>query len=156
MLFLSEDFTICSKHVVANCRSLNDLSKISDLGVGVGVRVGESTLPGRRRKSHRPPPTDPDVNLSAHPARAVQSSVLNTAAPSARTDQVPVSGLLTANPALARGRAGRVERWPGAVHERGTGEARPGCRVPRDGWSAPMGDGLADMSTCPSPVSQRD
>jgi len=56
-------------------------------------------MPGRRRESHPPPPTDPDVN-SAHPARAVQSSVLSTAAPSARTDQVPVSEPLTACPAL--------------------------------------------------------
>src|SRR3954451_12077516 len=32
------------------------------------------TVPGRRRESHPPPPTDPDVNLSAHPARAVQLS----------------------------------------------------------------------------------
>src|SRR4051794_3666181 len=60
----------------------------------------KETVPGRRRESHPPPPTDPDVNLSAHPARAVQSSVLSTAAPSVRTGQVPVSGLLTASPAL--------------------------------------------------------
>lgn len=32
----------------------------------------EAWLPGRRPESHRPPPTDPDVNLSTHPARAVQ------------------------------------------------------------------------------------
>ena len=31
-------------------------------------------LPGRRRESHPPSPTDPDVSLSAHPARAVQLS----------------------------------------------------------------------------------
>src|SRR5664280_2732797 len=30
--------------------------------------------PGRRPESHRPPPTDPNVNLSVHSARAVQSS----------------------------------------------------------------------------------
>src|SRR5664280_2796028 len=30
--------------------------------------------PGRRREFHPPPPTDPDVNLSVHPARAVQFS----------------------------------------------------------------------------------
>ena len=39
--------------------------------------------PGRRPESHRPPPTDPDVSLSAHPARAVQFSGISTAAPSA-------------------------------------------------------------------------
>jgi hypothetical protein len=33
-------------------------------------------LPGRRRGSHPPPPTDPDVSLSAHPARAVQFQVV--------------------------------------------------------------------------------
>ena len=31
-------------------------------------------MPGRRREFHPPPPTDPDVNLSVHPARAVQFS----------------------------------------------------------------------------------
>ena len=31
-------------------------------------------MPGRRRESHPPSPTDPDVNLSAHPARAAQLS----------------------------------------------------------------------------------
>jgi hypothetical protein len=33
-------------------------------------------LPGSGRESHPPAPTDPDVSLSAHPARAVQSSGL--------------------------------------------------------------------------------
>jgi putative transposase len=33
----------------------------------------ESTLPGSGQGSHLPAPTDPDVSLSAHPARAVQS-----------------------------------------------------------------------------------
>ena len=42
-----------------------------------------SEPPGRRPESHRPPPTDPDVSLSAHPARAVQFSGISTAAPSA-------------------------------------------------------------------------
>jgi transposase-like protein len=37
--------------------------------------VGEEPpLPGRRRGSHPPSPTDPDVSLSAYPARAVQLS----------------------------------------------------------------------------------
>jgi hypothetical protein len=62
--------------------------------------VTDKAMPGRRREPHPPPPTDPDVNLSAHPARAVQSSVLSTAAPSARRGQVPVSEPLSASPAL--------------------------------------------------------
>jgi putative transposase len=33
----------------------------------------EAQLPGSGQGSHLPAPTDPDVNLSAHPARAVQS-----------------------------------------------------------------------------------
>jgi hypothetical protein len=33
----------------------------------------EANLPGSGQGSHLPAPTDPDVNLSAHPARAVQS-----------------------------------------------------------------------------------
>src|SRR4051812_26352108 len=33
-----------------------------------------ATLPSSRRESHPPALTDPDVNLSIHPARAVQSS----------------------------------------------------------------------------------
>jgi putative transposase len=33
----------------------------------------ESALPGSGQGSHLPAPTDPDVNLSVHPARAVQS-----------------------------------------------------------------------------------
>jgi len=33
----------------------------------------ESVLPGSGQESHLPAPTDPDVNLSIHPARAVQS-----------------------------------------------------------------------------------
>jgi hypothetical protein len=33
----------------------------------------EAALPGSGQGSHLPAPTDPDVNLSAHPARAVQS-----------------------------------------------------------------------------------
>jgi hypothetical protein len=33
----------------------------------------ESQLPGSGQGSHLPAPTDPDVSLSAHPARAVQS-----------------------------------------------------------------------------------
>ena len=33
----------------------------------------ESALPGSGQESHLPAPTDPDVNLSIHPARAVQS-----------------------------------------------------------------------------------
>jgi len=33
----------------------------------------ESQLPGSGQESHLPAPTDPDVNLSVHPARAVQS-----------------------------------------------------------------------------------
>ena len=33
----------------------------------------EAQLPGSGQESHLPAPTDPDVNLSAHPARAVQS-----------------------------------------------------------------------------------
>ena len=36
----------------------------------------EGPMPGRRRESHPPSPTDPDVSLAAHPARAVQSSGL--------------------------------------------------------------------------------
>jgi hypothetical protein len=36
--------------------------------------VVERLEPGRRREFHPPPPTDPDVNLSVHPARAVQFS----------------------------------------------------------------------------------
>jgi transposase InsO family protein len=34
----------------------------------------EAQLPGSGQEFHLPAPTDPDVNLSAHPARAVQSS----------------------------------------------------------------------------------
>ncbi|MGP4103473.1 transposase, partial [Nonomuraea sp. KM90] len=34
----------------------------------------EASLPGSGQESHLPAPTDPDVNLSIHPARAVQSS----------------------------------------------------------------------------------
>src|SRR5450759_4191185 len=37
-------------------------------------RRGARLTPGRRREFHPPPPTDPDVNLSVHPARAVQFS----------------------------------------------------------------------------------
>src|SRR6266511_3010780 len=37
-------------------------------------RAKTTQLPGRRRESHPPSPTDPDVSLAAHPARAVQSS----------------------------------------------------------------------------------
>ena len=33
----------------------------------------EAAVPGSGQESHLPAPTDPDVNLSAHPARAVQS-----------------------------------------------------------------------------------
>jgi putative transposase len=33
----------------------------------------EAQLPGSGQDSHLPAPTDPDVNLSAHPARAIQS-----------------------------------------------------------------------------------
>jgi len=33
----------------------------------------ESLLPGSGQELHLPAPTDPDVNLSIHPARAVQS-----------------------------------------------------------------------------------
>jgi hypothetical protein len=32
------------------------------------------TMPGRRRGSHPPSPTDPDVSLSAYPARVVRLS----------------------------------------------------------------------------------
>jgi hypothetical protein len=35
-------------------------------------------MPGRRRGSHPPSPTDPDVSLSAYPARAVQLSSLKS------------------------------------------------------------------------------
>jgi hypothetical protein len=66
----------------------------------IGLTLHPGILPGRRRESHPPSPTDPDVNLSAHPARAVQLPDLSTAAPSARTGGATVVGLPSATPAL--------------------------------------------------------
>ena len=45
----------------------------------------ESALPGSGQESHLPAPTDPDVNLSAHPARAVQSFGQYRSAPCANS-----------------------------------------------------------------------
>ena len=49
----------------ARLMHLDCLPAMSNLG---------AALPGRRRGSHPPSPTDPDVSLSAYPARAVQLS----------------------------------------------------------------------------------
>jgi len=89
-------------------------------------------LPGRRPESHRPPPTDPDVSLSAHPARAVQCSGVSTAAPSARTGRVPVAGLPSAIPAL-------VCRCVSAACTSTSPSAPDGCRCACR-WGSPRSD----------------
>ena len=88
--------------------------------------------PGRRPESHRPPPTDPDVSLSAHPARAVQCSGVSTAAPSARTGRVPVAGLPSAIPAL-------VCRCVSAACTSTSPSAPDGCRCACR-WGSPRSD----------------
>jgi hypothetical protein len=52
-------------------RAVSDVMGVLD---AVRIKLKLAPLPGRRRGFHPPPPTDPDVSLSAHPARAVQSS----------------------------------------------------------------------------------
>src|SRR5579863_4823471 len=50
-----------------------DLLEQASAGVTVAGALRVIRLPGSGQESHLPAPTDPDVNLSAHPARAVQS-----------------------------------------------------------------------------------
>ena len=72
------------------CRTLPWFQQLAVAGVagdGIGImhrtaaarpggarRIGRSSTPGSGRESHPPAPTDPDVNLAIHPARAVQLS----------------------------------------------------------------------------------
>src|SRR5438876_12327612 len=53
--------------------------------------VAESKLPSRQGESHPLPLTEPDVNLSIYPARAIQPPAVPPTA-SARTSAVPAGG----------------------------------------------------------------
>jgi putative transposase len=65
--------SMTSKPVSALLSDLAILKSHSRPKVSNDNPYSEAQLPGSGQGSHLPAPTDPDVNLSAHPARAVQS-----------------------------------------------------------------------------------
>jgi putative transposase len=65
--------SMTSKPVSALLPDLAILKSHSRPKVSNDNPYSEAQLPGSGQGSHLPAPTDPDVNLSAHPARAVQS-----------------------------------------------------------------------------------
>jgi putative transposase len=65
--------SMTSKTVSALLSDLAILKSHSRPKVSNDNPYSEAQLPGSGQGSHLPAPTDPDVNLSAHPARAVQS-----------------------------------------------------------------------------------
>ena len=65
--------SMTSKNVATLLTDLNITRSHSRPHVSNDNPFSEAALPGSGQGSHLPAPTDPDVNLSAHPARAVQS-----------------------------------------------------------------------------------
>ena len=65
--------SMTSKPVSALLSDLAVLKSHSRPKVSNDNPYSEAQLPGSGQESHLPAPTDPDVNLSIHPARAVQS-----------------------------------------------------------------------------------
>ena len=65
--------SMTSKTVLALLSDLAILKSHSRPKVSNDNPYSEAQLPGSGQGSHLPAPTDPDVSLSAHPARAVQS-----------------------------------------------------------------------------------
>ena len=65
--------SMTSKTVSALLSDLAILKSHSRPKVSNDNPYSEAQLPGSGQESHLPAPTDPDVNLSIHPARAVQS-----------------------------------------------------------------------------------
>ena len=65
--------SMTSKTVLALLSDLAILKSHSRPKVSNDNPFSEAQLPGSGQESHLPAPTDPDVNLSIHPARAVQS-----------------------------------------------------------------------------------
>ena len=65
--------SMTSKNVATLLTDLNITRSHSRPHVSNDNPFSEAALPGSGQGSHLPAPTDPDVSLSAHPARAVQS-----------------------------------------------------------------------------------
>jgi putative transposase len=65
--------SMTSKNVATLLTDLNIARSHSRPHVSNDNPYSEAALPGSGQGSHLPAPTDPDVNLSIHPARAVQS-----------------------------------------------------------------------------------
>ena len=65
--------SMTSKNVATLLSDLNITRSHSRPHVSDDNPYSEAILPGSGQESHLPAPTDPDVNLSIHPARAVQS-----------------------------------------------------------------------------------
>jgi putative transposase len=65
--------SMTSKNVATLLTDLNITRSHSRPHVSNDNPFSEAALPGSGQGSHLPAPTDPDVNLSIHPARAVQS-----------------------------------------------------------------------------------
>jgi putative transposase len=64
--------SMTSKNVATLLTDLNITRSHSRPHVSNDNPFSEAALPGSGQESHLPAPTDPDVNLSIHPARAVQ------------------------------------------------------------------------------------